>query len=79
MQVRNQQLEPSMEQLVQDWERSTTRLFTVTCLFNLYTEHIMWNAGLDELQARIKIARRSINNFRYMDDTTLIAESDEEL
>ena len=39
----------------------------------------MWNAGLDELQARIKIARRNINNFRYMDDTTLIAESDEEL
>ena len=49
------------------------------CLFNLYAEHIMGNAGLDELQAGIKIGRRSINNLRYADDTTLMAESDEEL
>ena len=48
------------------------------CLFNLYTEHIMRNAGLDEAQDGIKIARRNINNLRYADDTTLIAESKEE-
>ena len=49
------------------------------CLFNLYAEYIMWNAGLDESQARIKIARRNINNIRYADDTTVTAESEEEL
>ena len=49
------------------------------CLFNLYAEYIMWNAGLDEAQAGIKIARRNINNLRYADDTTLRAESEEEL
>ena len=50
------------------------------CLFNLYAEHIMWNAGLDEAQAGIKIAGRNINNLRYVDDTTqLMAESKEEL
>ena len=49
------------------------------CLFNLYAEHIMRNAGLDEVQARIKIAERSINNLRYADDTTLMAESEDEL
>ena len=49
------------------------------CLFRLYAEHIMRNAGLDEAQAGIKIARRNINNLRYADDTTLMAESEEEL
>ena len=49
------------------------------CLFNLYAEYIMWNAGLDEAQAGIKVARRNINNVRYADDTTLMAESKEEL
>ena len=49
------------------------------CLFNLYAEHIMRNAGLDELQAGIKITRRSINNLRYADVTTLMAESKQEL
>ena len=49
------------------------------CLFNLYAEYIMRNARLDEAQARIKIARRNINNLRYADDTTLVAESKEEL
>ena len=49
------------------------------CLFNFYAEYIMRNAGLDESQARIKIAGRSINNLRYADDTTLMAESEEEL
>ena len=48
-------------------------------LFNLYAEYIMWNARLDEAQAGIKIARRNINNLSYADDTTLIAESKEEL
>ena len=49
------------------------------CLFNLYAEYIMRNAGLDEAQAGIKIARRNINNLRYADDTMLMAESEEEL
>ena len=49
------------------------------CLFNLNAEYIMRNAGLDEAQAGIKIAGRNINNFRYADDTTLMAESEEEL
>ena len=48
------------------------------CLFNLYAEYIMRNAGLEELQAGIKIAGRNINNLRYADDSTLIAESEEE-
>ena len=49
------------------------------CLFNLYAEYIMRNAGLEEAQAGIKIVRRSINNLRYADNTTLMAESEEEL
>ena len=49
------------------------------CLFNFYAEYIMWNAGLDKAQAGIKIARRIINNLRYADDTTVMAESEEEL
>ena len=47
------------------------------CLFNLYVEYIMRNAGLDEAQAGIKIAGRNINNLRYADDTTLMAESED--
>ena len=50
-----------------------------SCLFKLYAEYIMQNARLDEVQAGIKIARRNINNLRYTDDTTLMAESEEEL
>ena len=49
------------------------------CIFNLYAEYIIRNAGLDEAQAGIKIAGRNINNLRYADDTTLMAESEEEL
>ena len=49
------------------------------CLFNLYAEYIMRNAGLEEAQAGIKIAKRNINNLRYADDPTLMAESEEEL
>ena len=50
-----------------------------SCLFNFYAEYIMWNARMDEAQAGIKIARRKIINLRYSDDTTLMAESEEEL
>ena len=50
-----------------------------TCLFNLYAEYILRNGGLNEAQARVKIYRRNINNFRYVNDTTLMAESEEEL
>ena len=50
-----------------------------SCLFNSYAEYIMRNAGLDETQGGIKIAGRNINNFRYVDDTTLVEESEEEL
>ena len=49
------------------------------CLFNLHAEYIMRNTGLEEAQARIKIVGRNINNLRYADDTTLMAESEEEL
>ena len=51
----------------------------LSCLFNLYAKYIRKNAGLDEAQAGIKIAGRNINNLRYADDTTLMAESEEEL
>ena len=70
-----------MKQLTgSNWEKSTSRLYIVILLiFNLYAEYIMWNARLDEAQAGIKIARRNINNLRYADDTTLMAESEEEL
>ena len=60
---------------VQNWQGCILSL----CLFNLYAEYITWNAGLDEAQAGIKIAGRYINNFRYAEDTTLMAESKEEL
>ena len=49
-----------------------------SCLFNLYAEYIMRNTGLEEAQAGIKIAERNINNLRYADDTTLMAESEED-
>ena len=50
-----------------------------SCLFDLYTEYIMQNSSLDEAQAGIKVARRNTNNLKYVDDTTLMTESDEEL
>ena len=68
-----------LAELVPNWERSTSRLYIVTLLINLYAESIMRNTGLDEAQAGIKIARRNTNNLRYADDTTLMAESEEEL
>ena len=56
-----------------------SRLYIVTCLFNFYAEYIMRKAGLEETQGGIKIGGRNINNLRYADDTTLMAESEEEL
>ena len=56
-----------------------SRLYIVTLLINLYVEYIMRNAGLEEAQAGIKIAGRNINKLRYADDTTLMAENEEEL
>ena len=65
--------------LVPNWERSMSRCILSPCFFNLYAEYIMRNAGLDETQAGIKIVGRNIHNLRYADDTTLMAESEEEL
>ena len=80
MQVRKQELELDMEQqMVLNRKKSTSRLYIVTLLINLYAEYIMRNARLEEAQARIKITGRNINNIRYADDTTLMAESEEEL
>ena len=73
MQVRKQQLELDMEQ-------QTGQCYILSpCLFNFYAEYIMRNAGLEEAQTGIKTAGRNINNLRYADDTTLMAESEEEL
>jgi len=63
-----------------DWFQTGNRVYQgcilSPCLFNLYAEYIMWNAGLDESQAGIKIAKKNVNNLRYTDDTTLMAESE---
>ena len=79
--VKKQELSQTLNNgLVQNWERnSTKRLYVVTLLINLYAEYIMQNTGLDESQGRIKISGRNINNLRYADDTTSMAESEEEL
>ena len=79
MWVKKQQLEPCVEQLIGSRSRKEYGRAVCFTLFNLYAEHIMRNAGLDELQAGIKIGRRSINNLRYLDDIILMAESEEEL
>ena len=81
MQVKKQQLEPDMEQQTGSKLGKGVRQGCILspCLFNLYAKYIMQNARLDEAQAGIKIARRNINNLRYADDTTLMAESEEEL
>ena len=80
MQVRKQQLELDMEQ---DWFQIGKGVrqgcILSPCLFNFYAEYIMRNAGLDEAQTGIKNVGRNINNLRYADDTTLMAESEEEL
>ena len=75
MQIKKQQLEPDMEQQTS----SNRKRCTTVCLFNLHAEYIMRNAGLDEVQVGIKIAGRNIINLRYADDTTLMAENEEEL
>ena len=62
-----------------DWFQIGKGVRQGSCLFNFYAEYIMRNAGLEEAQAGIKIVRRNINNLRYADDTTLMAESEEEL
>ena len=81
MQVRKQQLELNMEQ--QDWFQIGKGVrqgcILSPCLFNLYAEYIMWNAGLGEAQARIKISGRNINNLKHTEDTTFMAKSEEEL
>ena len=82
MQVKKQQLELDMEQqtaLFQIRKGVCQGCILSPCLFNLYAEYIMRNSGLGEAQVGIKIARRNINNLRYADDTTLMAESEEEL
>jgi len=68
MQVKKQQLEPDMEQRTGECQGCILS----PCLFNLYEEYIMQNARLDEAQPGIKIARRSINNLKYRNDTTLM-------
>ena len=80
MQVRKQQLELDMEQQTDSIGKGVRQGCILSlCLFNLYAEYIMRNAGLEEAQTGIKIAGRNINNLRYADGTTLMAESDEEL
>ena len=79
MQVRKQQLKLDMEQQTgSKQEKGYVKAVYCHSLFNLYAEYITRNAGLDEAQVGIKIARRNINNLRYTDDTTLMAESEEE-
>ena len=78
MQVRKQQLELDMERQTGS-KLGKEYVKAVYCLFNLYAEYIMRNAGLEETKARIKIAGRNINNLRYADDTTVMAESEGEL
>ena len=77
MQVRKQQLELDMEK--QTGSKYCQGSILSPCLFNFYAEYIMRNVGVEEAPAGIKIAGRNINNLRYADDTTLMAESEEEL
>ena len=81
MQVREQQLELDMyQQTGSKYKKGVSQGCILSpCLFNLYAEYIIRNTGLEEAQAGIKIAERNINNLRYADDTTLMAESEEEL
>ena len=79
MQVKKQQLEPDVEQWTGKIGKGVRQGCILSpCLFNLYAEYIKQNAGLYEAQAGIKIAGRNLNNLRYADDTTLMAESEEE-
>ena len=77
MQVKKQQLEPDVEQWTGKIGKGVRQGCILSpCLFNLYAEYIMVNAGLDEAQAGVKIPGRNINNLRYVDDTILMAESE---
>ena len=78
MEVKKQEVELN-NRLVPNQERSTLKLYLSPCLFNSYTEYLMQNSGLDEAQVRIKNAGRNINNLTYADDTTLLAQSKEEI
>ena len=79
MRSKKQQLNPDMEQRTgQNWERNTKGCILSAGVFNLHAEYIMQHAGLYESQAEVKIARKN-TNLRYVDDTTLMAESEEEL
>ena len=79
MQIKKQQLEMDMEQQTGSKSgKEYVKTILSPCLFNLYTEYIMRNTGLDEAQAEIKIARRNMNNLRHADDTTLMSEIEEE-
>ena len=79
MQDKKQQLEPDMEQQNgSKLEKEYHGYILSPCLFNLYSEYIMQNSGLDDAQAEIKIAGRNINILSYVDDTTFMAESEEE-
>ena len=77
MQVKKQQLEPDMEQQTSSklGKEYVKAIYCYSAYLNLYAEYMMWNARLDESQAGIKIAGRNINNFRYADDITQMAES----
>ena len=80
MWVRKQLLEPYMEQLTSlKVGKEYDRCILLSCLFNFYPYYFVQNAGLNESQAGIKIARKNINDFTYAGDTTLMAESKEEL
>ena len=80
MEIKKQQLELDMEQQTGSIRKGVRQGCILSpCLFNLYAEYIMRNAGLNEAQAGIKIAGRNINNLRYADDTSLLAENEEEL
>ena len=80
MQIKKQQLELDMEQhWFQIGKGVRQGCISSPCLFNLYAKNILRNARLEEAQAGIKLAGRKINNLRYADDTTLMAESEEEL
>ena len=81
MQAKKQQLELDVEQHTGSKSGKGVRQGCILspCVFNLYAESIMWNAGLDKAQAAVKIAGRNINNLRYVDDTTLMAENKKEI
>ena len=84
MEIKKQQLEPDMEQqigykLEKEYIKAVYYYSCHSCLFNFYAEYIIWNARLDEAQGGIKIAGRNSNNLRHADDTTFMAENEEEL